>query len=196
MKAKAFLSVPFIVFSVFAIFVALGYVAGIVLGVPSSFGFVFPIRLAGVLVLASGFGLLGWLFKSRKPVHILTSTYMTLVKAIGRVPLGDSEGRTESLVVRGPYKHVRHPLYLGVVSLIVGWWLLLDYAFLLLSAIFMFLWFNFVVAPFEERELRAMFGEEYEQYTNEVPRMIPFTKRKRSRKAKRPKSEEDSDDQS
>ena len=184
MKAKAFLSVPFIVFSVFAIFVALGYVAGIVLGVPSSFGFVFPIRLAGVLVLASGFGLLGWLFKFRKPVYILTSTYMTLVKAIGRVPVGDSEGRTESLVVQGPYKHVRHPLYLGVVSLIVGWWLLLDYTFLLLSAIFMFLWFNFVVAPFEERELRAMFGEEYEQYSNEVPRMIPFTKRKKSRKAK------------
>jgi len=69
--------------------------------------------------------------------------------------------------------------------LTVGWGLLLDYTFLLLSAIFMFLWFNFVVAPFEERELIAMFGEEYEQYSNEVPRMIPFTKRKKFRKVKR-----------
>jgi protein-S-isoprenylcysteine O-methyltransferase Ste14 len=163
---------------------------------PFSFGFMFPIRLAGVLVLASGFGLLGWLFKYRKPGHILTSTYMTLAKAIGRVPLGDFEGRTESLVVRGPYKHVRHPLYLGVVSLIAGWSLLLDYTFLLMSAIFLFLWFNVVVAPFEERELRAMFGEEYEQYSNEVPRMIPFTKRKRFRKAKRAEVREESEDQS
>ena len=152
---------------------------------PFSFGFVFPIRLAGVLVLASGFGLLGWLFKYRKPAHILTSTYMTLAKAIRRVPLGDSEGRTESLVIQGPYRHVRHPLYLGVVSLIVGWSLLLDYTFLLLSAIFMFLWFSFVVAPFEERELRAMFGGQYEQYSNEVPRMIPFTKQKEFGKVKR-----------
>ena len=104
--------------------------------------------------------------------------------------MGDSEGRTESLVVQGPYKHVRHPLYLGVVSLIAGWSLLLDYTFLLLSAIFMFLWFNFVVAPFEERELKAMFGEDYEQYSKEVPKMIPFTKRKKSRK------EEDREDQS
>jgi len=189
-KAKGFLSVTLVVSSVFAIFVALGYVAGILLGIPSSFGFVFSIRLAGVLILASGISLLGWLFKYRKPVHILTSTYMTLTKAMRRVRLRDFEGRTESLVVQGPYKHVRHPLYLGVVSLIAGWSLLLDYTFLLLSTIFMFLWFNFVVAPFEERELRAMFGEDYEQYSKEVPKMIPFTKRKKSRK------EEDREDQS
>jgi protein-S-isoprenylcysteine O-methyltransferase Ste14 len=92
-------------------------------------------------------------------------------------PLQKLSGRTEPLVVQGTYRYVRHPLYLGVVLLVLGWWLLLDYSFLLVSAIFLLLWFNFVVANFEEKELRAIFGEQYEQYSKEVPKMIPFTKR-------------------
>ena len=67
----------------------------------------------------------------------------------------------------------------GVVVLLLGWWLLLDYTFLLLSTVLSLLWVNFVVAPFEEKELKAIFGEQYEQYTKEVPRMIPFTKRRK-----------------
>lgn len=92
--------------------------------------------------------------------------------------------RTEPLVIEGPSKYVRHPLYFAVVILVLGWWLLLDVTFLLLSTVPLLLWFNFVVAPFEEEELRAIFGEQYERYTEEVPRMIPFTKRYTIRKRK------------
>jgi hypothetical protein len=31
---------------------------------------------------------------------------------------------------------------------------------------------------FEERDLRELFGNEYEAYTKRVPMIIPFTKRK------------------
>jgi protein-S-isoprenylcysteine O-methyltransferase Ste14 len=41
------------------------------------------------------------------------------------------------------------------------------------------LWFNFVVASFEEKELKAIFGEQYDQYSKEVPKIIPFTKRRK-----------------
>jgi protein-S-isoprenylcysteine O-methyltransferase Ste14 len=41
------------------------------------------------------------------------------------------------------------------------------------------LWFNFVVASFEEKELKAIFGEQYEKYSKEVPKIIPFTKRRK-----------------
>jgi len=96
---------------------------------------------------------------------------------VRRTRLEEQSDRTEPLVITGPYKYVRHPLYFGVTILVLGWWLLLDYTFLLVSAIFLLLWFNFVLTPFEEKELKAIFGEEYEHYAKEVSRMIPFTKR-------------------
>jgi protein-S-isoprenylcysteine O-methyltransferase Ste14 len=177
-EAKAIL-VSLIVLVVIAVSIALGYLICIIIGIPSSFGFTLPLRLFGVCVLASGFILLGWLFKFRKPVDILVSTYVTITKVTSGVPFDDSSGRTETLVVQGPYKYARHPLYFDVVVLMVGWWLLLDYSFLLLSAILLLLWFNYVVAPFEEKELKAIFGEQYERYSNEVPRILPFTRRRK-----------------
>lgn len=174
---KALFLVTLLVFTVVAVSVALGYLIGIITGIPSSFGFMLPIRLVGLMVLALGFILFGWLFKYRKPVDILISTYVTLSKAKGGISIENSSDRKEHLVVRGPYRHVRHPLYFGVFLLMLGLWLLLDYTLLLFSAIFLLLWFNNVVAPFEEKELRAIFGKQYERYSREVPRMIPFTKR-------------------
>ena len=177
-EAKAIL-VSVIVFAVFAVSLALGYLTCIITGIPSSFGFMLPLRLFGIFVLASGSILLLWLFKFRKPIDIVNSTYVTITKAIGGVSLEGRSARTETLVVQGPYKHVRHPLYFDVLILIVGWWLLLDSSILLLSAIFLLLWFNYVVAPFEEKELKAIFGEQYERYSNEVPRLVPFTKHRK-----------------
>jgi len=177
-KGKALLVVPLVVFVVVAVFFALGYLLTIAIGIPFSLGFVLPIRLVGGLVLAFGFLFYGWLFKYRKPANILVSTYVTISKAGRGEVLEKPAGRNEPLVVHGPYRYVRHPLYFGVILLVIGWWLLLDYTFLLISAILLLLWFNFVVAGFEEKELRAMFGEQYERYSREVPKIIPFTKRR------------------
>ena len=62
--------------------------------------------------------------------------------------------------------------------IVVGWWLLLDRTLVLFMAFLFFLWFNFVVIRFEERELRALFGEQYEAYAKAVPRFIPSLRRK------------------
>jgi protein-S-isoprenylcysteine O-methyltransferase Ste14 len=168
-----------LVFVVIVVFFALGYLVTAATGIPFSLGFALPIRLVGGLVLALGFLFYGWLFRYRNPADILVSTYVTLSKAGRGEPLEERSGRTEALVVQGPYRYVRHPLYFGIVLLLIGWWLLLDYSFLLLSAVLLLLWFNFVVANLEEKELRAIFGEQYEQYSREVPKIIPFTKRRK-----------------
>ncbi|MGQ9718839.1 MAG: methyltransferase family protein [Nitrososphaerales archaeon] len=165
-RIKALLLVPLVVFVVITIFFTLGYLITIVLGMPFGFGFGLPIRLLGLLTLACASLSFGWLFRYRKPIDVLISTYVTFSKVKRGAPLQKPSGRTEPLVVQGPYGYVRHPLYLGVVLFVLGWWLLLDYSFLLVSTIILRSWFNFVVANFEEKELRAIFGE-----------MIPFTKR-------------------
>ncbi|MCP8320916.1 MAG: isoprenylcysteine carboxylmethyltransferase family protein [archaeon] len=178
-KTRALLLVPLIVLVLMIVFFALGYLLTIVLGLPFSLGFNLPIRLFGLLLLAFVFFFFCWFFKYRKPVDVLISTYVTFSKVKKRTNLQKLSGRTEPLVIQGPYRYVRHPLYLGVVLLVLGWWLLLDYSFLLFSAIILLFWFNFVVANFEEKELRAIFGEQYNQYSKEVPKMIPFTKRRK-----------------
>ncbi|MFQ6134854.1 MAG: methyltransferase family protein [Nitrososphaerales archaeon] len=178
-KAKALITVPPIVLLVVATFFTFGYFVTLILGIPFSFGLTLPVRLLALLVLVSGFSFFGWVFRYRKPTDVLVSTYVTFSKVKKRSPPEKPTGRTEPLVVQGPYRYVRHPLYFGVVLLVLGWWLLLDYSFLLVSAIFLLLWFNFVVAPFEEVELRAIFGEQYEQYSKEVPKIIPFTKHRK-----------------
>ena len=178
-KTKALLLVPSIVFIVMAVFFTLGYLATVVLRIPLSFGVVLPIRLLGLLSLAFVFLFFVWFFKYRKPIDVLISTYVTFSKVRRGTSLQKLSGRTEPLVVKGPYRYVRHPLYFGVVLFVLGLFLLLDYSFLLVSAIILLLWFNSVVANFEEKELRAIFGEQYDQYSKEVPKMIPFTKRRK-----------------
>ena len=176
MSRKAIVVVPFAVLTLIAVFFALAYLVTIWFRIPQELGFPPLVRFTGLLLLLSGFVLLGWLFRYRRPVDILISTYVTFSKAAGgRASLEERASRTEPLVVRGPYRYVRHPLYSDVVLLLLGWWLLFDYTFLLISALFLLLWFSCVVTQFEERELKALFGNDYEEYARRVPRIIPFT---------------------
>lgn len=177
LKRRALIVVSIVISIIVSVFFVSGYFVTLIFRIPVSFAFPLEVRFLGLVVLALGFALLGWLFKYRKPIDIIVSTYFTFLKAGKRVRLEDPVERTESFVINGPYRYVRHPLYLCVVILVLGWWLLLDYSFLVFSATFLLLWFNFVVIPFEEEELRAIFREQYEQYSKEVPKMIPFTKR-------------------
>ena len=77
------------------------------------------------------------------------------------------------LVVRGPYRFVRNPMYIGAVLVLAGAALffmstpLLVYAGLLLLAAHLFVVF------YEEPTLRRSFGEDYEAYCHRVRRWLP-----------------------
>lgn len=176
-RFRAIILVPLVVFALVSCFFASGYLVTVILGLPFSFAFPLPVRLFGLVPTALGLGFLGWLFAFRKPIDIVVSTYVTFVKAVRRTNLGRQSGRTEPLIVLGPYRYVRHPIYFSVLSLVFGWWLLLDYTFLSFASVLLLLWFKFVVAPFEEKELVAIFGDQYKAYAKDVPGLIPLTKR-------------------
>ncbi len=74
---------------------------------------------------------------------------------------------------------MRHPLYFGIIEITFGWALVGAYTFVLVAGIAVLLWFWLVLIPFEERELRALFGDQYTRYMAGVPMLIPFTKRPR-----------------
>jgi protein-S-isoprenylcysteine O-methyltransferase Ste14 len=77
------------------------------------------------------------------------------------------------LVIRGLYKYVRNPMYVSVVSILIGEAILfLSTAIMTEAGIFMVLAYLFVVF-YEEPTLRRQFGESYERYSNTVGRWIP-----------------------
>lgn len=176
-RGAAIILVSFAITMIMLAFMLAGYLLTIALAIPSRFDLPVGVRLIGVLVLGVGFLLLVWFFRHRKPVEVLVSTYLTFSKAWSGVPLENSSRRTEPLIVPGPYRYVRHPLYLAVFLLFLGTWLVLDHSQLIFSAFLLLLWFNFVVAPYEEKELVAIFGQQYREYAKRTPKIIPFTAR-------------------
>ena len=148
------------------------------LGLPTHLNMQLTMQLLGGAVLFSGVGLVLWLLKYRNPATMIISTYFTFVNMFTRTSISQVGGRFEPLVVSGPLKYIRHPLYLGAAVSFLGWGMLIGSTSMLIGVLFVFLWFRFVQIPFEEKELRTIFGERYDKYSKEVPMLIPFTKKK------------------
>ena len=90
--------------------------------------------------------------------------------------IGQSEidpGRHEQrLVVTGIRNRVRHPIYLGHLLEMMGWSILSGVlANFLLTAFAVAT--GFLMVRLEEQELLERFGEEYRQYQQRVPALLP-----------------------
>ena len=83
---------------------------------------------------------------------------------------------TRYLVVTGTYRHVRNPIYVAVVALILGQGLLFAREGLLLFGAVTWLAFHLFVVAYEEPTLRSTFGAEYDRYVANVPRWLPRTR--------------------
>jgi protein-S-isoprenylcysteine O-methyltransferase Ste14 len=77
------------------------------------------------------------------------------------------------LVVRGPYRYVRNPMITGVLTVLLGEALLFGSPWVVAWAAAFFagnaVWFPLI----EEPGLRKRFGEDYEDYRQNVPRWLP-----------------------
>jgi protein-S-isoprenylcysteine O-methyltransferase Ste14 len=86
---------------------------------------------------------------------------------------GAEENRVpQRLVVEGPYRHVRNPLYISDFALILGTALLANGTFLFLLAA-LYVAQLALQLPLEERELYRRFGSRYGRYCELVPRFVP-----------------------
>jgi protein-S-isoprenylcysteine O-methyltransferase Ste14 len=80
---------------------------------------------------------------------------------------------TKHLVVQGFYRHVRNPMYVAVVAVILGQALLFGDMRVLGWALFSWFVAHLFVLTYEEPTLRKTFGAEYESFRANVPRWIP-----------------------
>ena len=147
---------------------------------------------AGFLVIAPGVvaGLVPWWLTGWRagvavpaPVRVIGG----VVSAAGAVTLIGSfaqfavEGQgtpappapTERLVVRGPYRYVRNPMYLAVLAVITGQALLLGRPVLLGYAAGVGAAFTGFVYGYEQPALARRYGAQYQAYRRAVPGWWP-----------------------
>ena len=79
----------------------------------------------------------------------------------------------QRLVVTGAYRYVRNPMYVAVVSLILGQAALFASLPLALYGAVMWAGFHAFVLGYEEPTLRRQFPQDYAAFTAAVPRWIP-----------------------
>jgi protein-S-isoprenylcysteine O-methyltransferase Ste14 len=143
-------------------------------GVPASPDLPLSLRVAGAVAIGAGLLLGLWLFRYRRPGDMLVSTYFTFHKMFTRAPLREPAARTEPLVVRGPQRLLRHPLYLAALLVFFGKGLLTASFATLTGAVLILLWLRLVQIPFEEREMQSLFGDAWAGYRRATPMLLPF----------------------
>jgi protein-S-isoprenylcysteine O-methyltransferase Ste14 len=77
------------------------------------------------------------------------------------------------LVVSGQYRHVRNPMYVAILIIVVGQGLVLGKGVLLEYAALLWLLFHLFVVLYEEPGLASRFGASYQAYRRSVRRWWP-----------------------
>jgi len=80
--------------------------------------------------------------------------------------------KSENLVITGIYKISRNPMYLGLLLILFGWFVILENV-ATLSLLPIFIWYinHFQIKP-EERFLLKKFGSDFSQYCSRVRRWL------------------------
>jgi protein-S-isoprenylcysteine O-methyltransferase Ste14 len=148
-----------VVFLVLAPGVVAGLIPGVITGwrIPWTGGWAWPVAIGAAVAVLSG-------------VLVLLDAFVRFARADG-TPAPPAP--TAHLVVVGPYRYVRNPMYLAVLTIILGQALLfgsggaLLYAGVVLLAVVLF------VRGYEEPTLEARYGEEYCEYRRHVRGWVP-----------------------
>jgi protein-S-isoprenylcysteine O-methyltransferase Ste14 len=105
-----------------------------------------------VVALAAAF--LIWIFASAIP------------QAPSKVMLGLNPS---FLMVRGPYRLTRNPMYVAELGLWLGWAIFFGGLFVLIGFVVLWCVVTLIILPREERSLEAAFGQTYLLYKSRVP---------------------------
>lgn len=116
----------------------------------------FSWRWGGVIIGAAGISLTMWSWKLFK------------MRDVALCP----KAKTASLILSGPYRFTRNPMYLGMVLMLAGLALYMGTLPFYLSTTAFFGILNHVFCPYEEKKLEGLFGMEYLQYLHRVRRWI------------------------
>ncbi len=150
--------------SIAFLFVAPGIVAGVIPWSISGYQFALPFlgieatRWLGVLLLILG-------------AVLLLETFARFALQGRGTPAPIAP--TKTLVITGSYRFVRNPMYVAVISLILGQALLLGSLWTLIYGLIVWLTVHLFVLSYEEPTLSQAYGAQYDHYRANVRRWIP-----------------------
>jgi protein-S-isoprenylcysteine O-methyltransferase Ste14 len=116
------------------------------------------LEIGGMVLYLIGYLLMAW----------------ALVRLAGNYQVGGNPPRADDeMVLVGPYRFVRHPMYIAALCVSLGLACLIQsLAFLSVFCIYVVL--IILLVPAEEEELRRAYGEQYIVYQQKVKRIIPL----------------------
>lgn len=76
------------------------------------------------------------------------------------------------LVLSGPYRITRNPMYLGLLLISIGCFFAVESVWFIIPPILFFWVLNFRLIPFEEQLMEEHFGAQYETYRQRVRRWL------------------------
>ncbi|CAA7602232.1 phosphatidylethanolamine N-methyltransferase [Acididesulfobacillus acetoxydans] len=110
-------------------------------------------------------------------ILLLVSTVFTLWSrwTLGKMWATNAQVKAEHrLVTGGPYRITRHPIYTGILGMILGSAFSLGEAFAVIFVLVLIFFFNRM--RLEEKLMVETFGDEYLAYRKRVPKLIPGLK--------------------
>ena len=123
--------------------------------------FSFPISvdlssLLGLILILSGISLV---FVSLRFMRKMKTTFIP-------------DGTPEVLISSGPFKFSRNPIYLGMLTILVGLAFLMSSLSAIIIAFVFGITINFTWIAHEEKKLHELFSEDWENYSSKVRRWI------------------------
>jgi protein-S-isoprenylcysteine O-methyltransferase Ste14 len=113
--------------------------------------------MLGIVLILAGFG--------------LAVSAATLFRREG-TEINPTSASNSKLVISGPYRFTRNPMYLGLVLVTSGIAFWVGAWPMFLAPIAILITVNWAHIPFEEAKMRRQFGEAFDAYTLQVRRWI------------------------
>ena len=133
--------------------------ASIVLQIVLLFSFPISVDLSsllGLILILSGISLV---FVSFRFMRKMKTTFIP-------------DGTPEVLISSGPFKFSRNPIYLGMLTILVGAAFLMSSLSAMIIAFLFGIIINFTWIAHEEKKLHELFSEDWENYSSKVRRWI------------------------
>lgn len=111
----------------------------------------------GVALIAVGFAIAFWA--------------ISLFRIAG-TEINPTSKTNKSLIIRGPYRFTRNPMYLGLIVLTLGVAFGVGSLPMFAVPVLLFTTANWVHIPFEEAKMRRQFGAAFGTYTSQIRRWI------------------------
>ena len=149
------------------------------------FGYILPILLGLYLIFR------GYRLPPPFNIHIIPETVAILVPAAllclcglgfclwARAVLGRNWSGTvtlkedHELIVRGPYRLVRHPIYTGLLAMLIATWMEQGHIAGMIGLVLTFISFWIKLGQ-EEEVMRNQFPDQYAAYQLRTKRIVPF----------------------